>query len=191
MTDKQTEETHPQPDQFGFRDFALLEGETIEAAIDLAGGGRNGPVARPDAMLLTPQRVIHIEGNGRRRRAVFASLQDIDAVELGYHREGNGAFIWAALALVVAILLYFVIDSNSGSIAAAVIVTLMGVYLVVDQVLSPGKSQVVFRAGTSEVRCQLKANPSSDDIQHFINQVFQLKADNSRDYARGDHFSPR
>jgi len=191
MTDEHTEEMHSQPDQFGFRDFALLEGETIEAAIDLAGGGRNGLVARPEAMLLTPQRVIHIEGNGRRRRAVFASLQDIDAVEIGYQREGNGGFIWAALAVVVAILLYFVIDSTPGSIAAGVIVTLMGAYLMVDQILSPGKSQLVFRAGTSEVRCQLKANPSSDDIQAFINQVFQFKADSHRDYARGDRFSPR
>ena len=191
MADGHTEEAQSQPDQFGFRDFALLDGETVEAALNLAGGSRNGPTGQPEAMLLTAQRVIHVQGNGKRRRAVFASLHEIDAVEIGYHREGNGAFIWAALALVVAILLYFVIDSTSGSIAAAVIVALMGVYLVVDQVLSPGKSLLVFRAGTSEVRCELKANPSSDDIQAFINQMFQLKADSSRDYSRADRFSPR
>ena len=120
-------------------------------------------------MLLTETRVIHAQGNGKRRRAVFASIQDVDAAEIGYHREGNGAFIWAAMAFVVATLLYFVIDSTAGSIAAAVIVGVMGVYLVVDQMLSPGRSLLVFRAGTSEVRCELKGSRSPDDIQDFVN----------------------
>ena len=154
--------TDLQPDQLGIQDFDLLDGESVRAHLGLSEVGVNGAASQPDAMLLTETRVIHIQGNGRRRRAVFASVRDIDSAEIGHQHEGYGAFLWAALSFVIAALLYFVIDNQMGSIAASAIVAAMGIYLVVDRVLSRGRSLLIFSAGGSEVPVRAEEQPSND-----------------------------
>ena len=177
-------------DELGFRDVSLMEGERIDSALRLGGDGNSG--GEPQVMLLTDRRVIHLQGNGKTRKAVFASIQDIDAVEIGAEHEGSSAFIWAALAFIVAIFLYIVIDQSFARIAAPIAVGLMGLYLIVDQFLSSGKPFVVFKAGTSQLQCDLTGDPSASDIYPFINRLFQLKErTDSGGASRPDRFSPR
>ena len=179
-----------QPDQLGIQGFELLDGESVRASLGVSRERLNGRASQPDAVLLTETRVIHVQGKETRRRAVFASLQDIDAAEIGYHRQGYGAFLWAALSFVIAALLYIVIDNQAGSIAAAVAVAAMGVYLVIDRMMSPGHSVLAFNAGGFEVRCSLESHLPPEEVQAFINRLFELKADQQH-LARTGRFAPR
>jgi hypothetical protein len=141
---------------------------------------------------LTDKRVIHLHGNGRRRRAMFAAIQEIDVVEVTVQHEGNSAFIWAALAFIVASLLYLVIGQPVGRIAAAVIVALMGVYLIVDRLMSRGNTLVTFKTGWSQLQCELDGDRTSSEIYDFINRLFELKGEsNAGGPSNPGYFSPR
>ena len=77
-------------DQFGFDDFSLMGEERLESALVLGSEDGQDSVENPAVMLLTDKRVIHINGNGKHRKAVFASVQDVEAVEVAVQKEGNG-----------------------------------------------------------------------------------------------------
>ena len=76
---------------------------------------------------------------------MYASVRDVQAVEIGYHARGNSAYVWAGLALLAAFFLFFVIENTLGRIAGPVVVAGLGVYLVVDNLLTSNKQFVVFR----------------------------------------------
>ena len=177
--------------QFGITDMSLLDGERIDSALNLAADGGDS-TGHPEVMLLTGKRIIHIHGNGRRRKAAFASIQDIDGVEVGVEPQGTGAYIWAALAFIAAVLLYFAIDHSAGRIAGAVVVALFGAYLIVDHMVGSGRQVVIFKAGSSRLSCDLNADRVSEDVYPFINRLFQLKAEQGPDgLFRTGPFSPR
>ena len=121
-----------------------------------AGGSSSGD----EMVLLTDRRVIHAR-NGRRRKAVFASVQDIDAIEISQEQQGVGAFLWAGLAFLVAIILYLMIDAVLTRTLAAAVVAVMGVYLLVDQLLLPGKPLVNLPRGRRPTRdhSQVRGSP--------------------------------
>lgn len=185
-------EAYVELDQHGFRDVSLIEGERIDSILNLNEDGSGDSDGHPEVMLLTDRRVIHLHGNGNRRKALFASIQDMDAVEIAREQQGQGAFIWAGLALMVAILLYIVIGHDVIRIASAIIVALMGVYLIVDQFMSPGKPMLIFKTGSSELRFDLKGDSVSSEVYTFINRLFQLRDESgSGPSSRGRRFSPR
>jgi hypothetical protein len=175
-------------EQYGLADAGLMDGERIESVINLGDEPDDGK----GAMLLTDQRVIHIHGNAKKRSTVFASINEIDVVEVTMEREGIGAYIWAGLSFLVAILLWRVIDSELGSIAASVLVALMGVYLIVDRLMSPGTPIAVFKTGSSEIRCELPGDDVPAEIYEFTNRLFELKNQSSSNFhAGGGRFALR
>lgn len=180
-------------DQFGFDDFSLMDEEKLESALVLGSEDSQDSAESPAVMLLTDKRVIHINGNGKHRKAVFASVQDVEAVEVAVQKEGNGSFIWAGLAFLVAFFLFFVLgDQPLWRIVVPVIVALMGVYLIVDQLASPGKQLVIFKTGSSQLRADLKGDGASSEVYAFINRFFQLKSENGSDvFSRVNRFAPR
>ena len=165
-------------DNIQLGEFSLMAGERIDTALDLAGDGSEDMGDAADLVLLTDKRVIHLHGNGRNRRAVIVSIQDIHAVEIGSVKEGSGASVWATLGFIVAILLYVVIDHSVFRVAAPVAVALLALYLIFDQLFSPGKPLVLFNAGMSQLRCELKSRQASSEIYPFITRLFQLKGEN-------------
>ena len=173
--------------RFGITDVSLIEGEHIDSALDLSKDGNKESADSPEVMLLTDRRVIHLHGSGKRRKAVFASIQDINGVELTVEREGTGAFFWAGLAFVVAILLYFAIDNAVGRVLAPITVALMGAYLIVDQRMDSGTPVVIFKVGSSQLQCALHSDGASSDVYTFINRLYQLKEATTR----GRRFAPR
>jgi len=170
--------------QFGFEGMSLMEDERLESTLDLRE--YDDEAGDPEVVILTDRRVIHLNGNSKNRRASFASISDIDVVEIISEREGFGAFIWAGLAFFVAVMLWRVIDHPLGSAVAALIVALMGVYLIVDRLTSSGTPVLTFKAGTSEFRAELKGEQGALDGVIFINRLFQLKAE----YAIGGYTRP-
>ena len=179
-------------DQFGFEDFSLMDEERLESALVLESEDGQDSAENPAVMLLTDKRVIHINGNGKHRKAVFASVQDVEAVEVAVQKEGNGSFIWAGLAFFVAFFLFFIIDNSLGRVAAPAVVALMGVYLIVDHLTSPGKQLVIFKTASTQLRADLKGDGASKEVYAFINRLFQLKSENGSDaFSRVNRFAPR
>ena len=177
--------------EYGFADVDLMDGERVDTVLDLMGGDGSRNDSKRRLLLLTDRRVIHLDGKTRNPRAVFALLEDVDAVETGAEDEGPGAFVWAGLAFVAALFLYFVIDNVAGRISGTVAVALLGVYLIGDRMVSSGAPVLVFRAGPAELRCGLRNGRALDDAYPFINRVFELKSDAASPAARINRFAPR
>ena len=178
-------------EELGLEDISLLDGERLDSTLNLDGNG-SGSSPGGEMVLLTDRRVIHAR-NGRRRKTVYASIQDIDAIEVSQEQHGAGAFLWAGLAFLVAIILYLMIDAALTRTLAAAVVAVMGIYLLVDQLLLPGKPLVIFRAGGVRLEITLRSDEVPADVYVFVNRVFELKDDNGPNgvFARGQRFSPR
>jgi len=179
-------------DQYGFDHVGLIAGERIESALNLNSDGDRGSTRNSAVMLLTDKRLIHLRRDGKQRRADFALIEDVEAVAVAAESLGNGAFWWAALGFIVAAILYFVIDSQLYRIAGSAIVALMGAWLIADRITDAGRSVVVVKTGTSQLRFNLNSADASADTYSFINLLFQLKADGSVE-SRSDpsSFAPR
>ena len=133
-------------------DLTLIDGEQINTALHLTDDHSDGNSTATNVVLLTDKRVIHLNANGRTREVVFASLQDMDTVEIASERRGYGGFVWGALAFLVALLIWRVWDHPVGSVAVAVVIALMGVYLIVDQWLMAKILKATFNAGSSRLQ---------------------------------------
>ena len=180
---------------YGAPEVRLLDGELVESALPLDGADGD---AHAPALLLTDKRVIYVSGAGKRRRAMFASLEDVQAVEIGYHARSSAAYVWAALALVAAFFLFFVIENPLGRVIGPVAVASLGVYLVVDNLMSPNRQFVIFRAAGSQLIVDLGREGASDALYDFIARLFQLKElketpppPPADPYAWVDRFAPR
>lgn len=156
-------------------DFSLLDGESLDSALDLKEGLRESSGGRPDVVLLTDRRVIHVFADGRRQGFTFASLGEVESAEISSERVGKTAYIWAALAFFAAFMLTQVIDNAVGAVAAATAVGLMGVYLLFDKLKGPGSSVVVFRGGSSQFQVSLKTEKAAADAPAFLNRLYALK----------------
>ena len=175
--------------EFGFGDVQLIEGERLDSALDLRKRHSGVFADGPAVMLLTDQRIIHLHGNGKGRQAVFASIRDIDTVEIAAEQEGHAAYVWAGLAFIVAIFLYYVLaEYSTFRILGSIAVAAMGVYLIADHLAGPGRPLLVFKAGASQVRCGLNSDHASAEVYTFINRIFQLKE--KYDRRASTRFSP-
>jgi hypothetical protein len=169
----------------------LMEGERVVSALSSMSDGR-GPDVTDSIVLLTNSRVIHLPGSDSRRGTAFAAIDDIDAVEIVTEGQGKGGYVWAALAFLVATLLYFVIDSLPYRIVGTILTALMGVYLIGDQLTRGGTSALLFKAGQADLRCDLDGDGTSEEVLTFINGLFRLKSRNGPPgVSRSDRFAPR
>ena len=91
-------------------DLILLEGERIAVALETGAGNGNLWFGRHEALILTDSRIIHSSAGGRRRGTVIAAVRDVDSVEVTSVRPGIGAYFWAALAVVLSLVLFLNIE---------------------------------------------------------------------------------
>ncbi len=175
----------------GSQGLDLLDGESVERAIRLDDASEED--ASGTVLLLTDKRVIYLSGEGKRRRAMYASVRDVQAVEIGYHARGSGAYVWAGLAFLAAFFLFFVIENTLGRVAGPVVVAGLGIYLIVDNLLTPNKQFVVFRAAGSQLIVDLDGDGATEAVNDFIARLFQLKegAPPPPKYGWVNHFAPR
>lgn len=181
----------PDLESHGAQGLNLLDDEALERVIRLDDASDED--ASGTLLLLTDKRVIYLSGEGKRRRAMYASVRDVQAVEIGYHARGSSAYVWAGLAFLAAFFLFFVIENTLGRIVGPVVVAGMGVYLIVDNLLTPNRQFVVFRAAGSQLLVDLDGDGVTEAVNEFIARLFQLKEAPSREPAFGwvDHFAPR
>ena len=169
----------------------LLDGENVERVIRLGDASEDD--ASRTLLLLTDKRVIYLSGEGKRRRAMYASVRDVQAAEIGYHARGNSAYVWAGLAFLAAFFLFFVIENTLGRVVGPAVVACMGVYLIVDNLLTPNRQFVVFRAAGCQLLVDLDGDGQTNAVNDFIARLFQLKEGPPRESAFGwvDRFAPR
>ena len=177
--------------EFGFGDVTLMDGERVAFAINMADSAGQPSSKRPEALLLTDSRIIHLSGNEKQRRAVMAAVNDVESVEITAYSEGYSAYLWAALAVVLSIVLFSTIDNTGVKLASSAIVLLMGVYLVISQLTEPGQPIVIFRAGGSEIRWEFDTGENSDDVNAFINRLYQIKELSVNRSGAPVNFAPR
>ncbi len=174
----------------GFDDVQLIEGEHVDSYLTLADS--SGDNESPEVLLLTDSRVIHLNGTGKRRTAVFASVDDISTVEISSERAGLGVYVWSGLSFIVALLLWRVINNPIGSVASAIIVALMGVYLIADHLMSAGTSVATFKTSASQFKVVLKGEGGSyENVYLFINRLFLMKQNGSNGAQDPGRFAPR
>ena len=173
--------------------LTLMDEERIDTALDLRDGIRGGEADGTDDLLLTDRRLVHLNANGRRRRASFVSIQDITAIDISSERKyGIGAFLWGALALFVAVMVWRVWEHPVGSALAGLAVAGMGAYLVIDRLMSPSNVRAIFRAGNAELHFNIDSPSAARNIYGFVNRLFQLKDEAAASSARRPRtFSPR
>ena len=181
----------PDLDSRGPQGLDLLDGESVERVVRLDDTSERD--ASGTVLLLTDKRVIYQSGEGKRRRAMYASVSDVQAVEIGYHARGSGAYVWAGLAFLAAFFLFFVIEQTLGRIAGPVIVAGLGVYLIVDNLLTPNKQFVVFRCAGSQLLVDLDGDGVTAAVDEFIARLFQLKEGRPQppEFGWVDRFAPR
>ncbi|MYC05589.1 MAG: hypothetical protein F4X57_00135 [Chloroflexi bacterium] len=171
--------------------IALMTGETVRATLGTSLADDSN--ADKDSVLLTDRRVIHISGRRTNRRTAHAAIEDISAVAINRQAvKGYGAFVWAALAFLVSVLLWRVIDSEMLALGAAAVVALMGVYLIIDRLWERGEHGLVIRTGSAEIRCALTDKNAQSEAEAFILRLFELKYERSNpQHTRAKTFAPR
>ncbi len=152
----------------------LMPEERVDSVFDVDRGVADGEREPSEALLLTSRRIIHVKGRGGRRRVVFLPLRNVDAVEIMRQPLGYGTFIWAGLAVIVAVLVWQVWEYGLAPLASLIVLG-MGAYLVVDRFLTLQNLYVVVNSGSSQVRLEIRSKDASQDIHDFTTRVFQLQ----------------
>ncbi len=155
-------------------ELTLMPEERVDCVFDVNRGMTDGGREPFEALYLTSSRIIHARGRGGRRRLVFLSLRNVDAIEITRQPLGFGAFLWGALAAVVAVLIWQLWEHSLTPLASLIALG-MGAYLIVDRILSLQHLYVVLAAGASQVRLELRSKAASRDIHDFTTRVFQLQ----------------
>ena len=162
--------------EYGFSGMTLMNGEHVESAINLAKpSGRLKP-KNAETVVLTDKRVIHLKGVGKGYRMVIAGIHDVDSVEVTAVRHGYSVYAWAALAFCLGMILFVTIDSTIIRFLSSSLVVLMGMYLFVNEITEPKKPAVVFRAGSTEIKCEFGADKHRDDLSELVNRLYQIKS---------------
>ena len=171
---------------------ALMADEEVQDSLGINEGDSSNS-GNQSVVLLTDRRIIHISGTRSNQKTSYAAIEDISAVEITRQSvTGYSAFIWAALAFFVSAMLWRVIENQTLSIAAAAIVALMGIYLIVDRLLTRGEHALAFKARGAEIQCALKGDGDQPGAEALITRLFELKDERSASrYSRAKNFSPR
>ena len=178
--------------RYGFGAVNLLEGESVDATLHLIGDPDPDRDSKRRLLLLTDRRLIHLDGDARDFGAVFASLQDVDAIEIGREPASASAFVWAALAFIAALFLYFVLaEQGVWQIVGTVGAALLGAYLIGDRLVFPGETFMALKMGPAELRCALKGSRGMDGAHSFIRRFFELKSETDAVASRVNSFAPR
>lgn len=177
--------------EFGFPGMSLMSGERIEFAINTADASGRMSSKRAEALLLTDSRIIQLRGPRKNHHAVMTAVHDVDSVEITALRRGVGAYIWGALAFILALVLFATVDNTGVRLVSSAIVLLMGVYLIVSEITEPKKPAVIFRAGSAEIRWEFRSKDHADDVNQFINRLYQIKEASDGRVARHESFAPR
>ena len=162
--------------EFGAGELRLLNGERIIDRLSASKrGGRQFP-REPGALLLTNDRLIHLSGEDRKQRATMFSIQDVESVSVRLiFSEGIGPYLWAALSVIMSLMLYSYLEHSLARIAVPLVIVAMGAYLILDRLMEKGKPSAFFRVRESEIEWPFDPDKESREVYDFINSLYRAK----------------
>ena len=167
-------------EEFGLGELELLDGERVAAKLSVDRQGARRFSTEPGALLLTNARVIHISGKEGRRQTIMISVQDVESVSVRLvFPEGIGPYVWAALSLVMSVILYSYIEHDLGRIAVPLIVMAMGAYLILDRLTEKGRPLLALKARESEIHWPFDYDTESREVYDFINSLYRVKRESA------------
>ena len=132
------------------------------------------------ALTLTTNRVIHITGEEGRRQTTMISVQDVESVSVRLiFPEGIGPYVWAALSVVMSLILFSYIEHSIARIAVPLIVLAMGAYLIVDRLTARGRPTAIIRARDAAIHWPFDNDKESKQVYEFINSLYRMKRESA------------
>ena len=163
-------------EEFGLGEMALLDGERVSAKLNANDQDRRRSSSDPGTLLLTNNRVIHITGEEGRRQTTIISIQDVESVSVRLiFPEGIGPYVWAALSVVMGLILYSYIEHSIARIGVPLIVLAMGAYLIVDRLTARGRHTAIIKARDAEIHWPFEHDEESKRVYEFINSLYRQK----------------
>ena len=163
-------------EEFGLGEMALLDGERVSSELSVSQPSGRRPSSESDTLLLTTNRVIHITGEERRRQTTMISIHDVESVSVRLiFPEGIGPYVWAALSVVMSLILYSYIEHSIARIAVPLIVLAMGAYLIVDRLTTRGRPTAIIKARDAEIHWSFDHDKESKQVYEFINSLYRNK----------------
>ena len=163
-------------EEFGLGEMTLLDGERVSAKLNANDQSGRRSSSEPGTLLLTTNRVIHITGEEGRRQTTMISIGDVESVSVRLiFPEGIGPYVWAALSVVLGLILYSYIEHNLARIVVPLIVLAMGAYLIVDRLTARGRPTAIIRARDAEIHWSFDHDKESKQVYEFINSLYRTK----------------
>ena len=163
-------------EEFGLGEMALLDGERVSANLNAGDQGGRRYSSEHGTLLLTTNRVIHITGEESRRQTTIISVQDVESVSVRLiFSEGIGPYVWAALSVVLSLVLFSYIEHSIARIAVPLIVLAMGAYLIVDRLTAHGRPTAIIKARDAEIHWSFDHDKESKQVYEFINSLYSAK----------------
>jgi hypothetical protein len=163
-------------EEVGLGEVALLDGERVSARLNANDQNGRRSFSESGALLLTTNRVIHVTGEEDRRQTTMISVQDVESVSVRLiFPEGIGPYVWAALSVVMSLILFSYIEHNIARIAVPLIILTMGAYLIVDRLTARGRPTAIIRARDAEIHWSFNHNKESKQVYEFINALYRQK----------------
>ena len=163
-------------DEFGLGEMTLLDNERVSAKLNADDHGGRRSSGESGTLLLTTNRVIRITGEDGRRETTMISIQDVESVSVRLiFPEGIGPYVWAALSVVMGLILYSYIEHSIARIAVPLIVLAMGAYLVLDRLMARGRPTAIIKARDAEIHWSFDHDKESKQVYEFINSLYRQK----------------
>ncbi len=166
--------------------ISLLEGEQVDSTISLDGmRGKD----RSATLVLTDRRLIHIGAEGRSRTASFVAIADVTSVEVtNMRRRSLTGLAWTAASLLVAAVVWTILDHPVFSPLAGVVLAGMGIYLAADRLWGYDSVRATFRSAQEQIGISIEdaGGEAGAQIQALTTRLFELKdraAPNVRRFA--------
>jgi hypothetical protein len=153
---------------------ALLAEESVDSTFHLKDGLTSENQDLSDVLLLTNLRIIYLKGKPGRQRVQSLPLDKLDSLEVSNQSEGYGSLVWAALAGLVALMIWGIWDHRLAPVAALTVFA-MGAYLVIDRLVFSAGCHAVISAGSSPMKVEINSEPAERDIDQFVDRIFLLR----------------
>lgn len=159
------------PEAYDLPELILMDSEYTESTLNLS----TKKSKTRHILVLTNRRVIQIGEVSRQRSMAFIALKDINSATIQPERRGFRGYVWGALSLLIAVILWTNWNQPIGSVIVPIIVVLMGIYLVLDHILSAKNLVVSFYSGPYSISGKVEESIPSENLTRFVNRVFELK----------------
>lgn len=161
--------------EFRSANVHLVTGETIVSSLNLSKSPDEKDVSDTETIVLSNKRMMYFSGGLNQKQLSIIPVDEITSVEINIEERSKHAYLWAALAFAVSVSLILIIDPFFIRLVSSLIVGLMGLYLIVDHVMTTTLYRIQFKSNSAEISCMIKPEHVEERAYTFIGDFFELK----------------